>query len=132
MWPILEPQYNDHSQPLTIVGDLFFENYEVSSDLLLEEGVGLGAGCWASASCSATWKLLPQCYSWALPHIGATPGQNPSPKTRYHPFPIGNLDGVMPVPNTVTNGWILCSESYCTPASTLKAGGTTTRAGARR
>ena len=42
-WPILEPQCNNHLQPISIIGDLFFESNRVSADVLVEEE-GVGAG----------------------------------------------------------------------------------------
>lgn len=42
-WPILEPQCNDHSQPITIIGDLFFESVRITADVLVQtNGTGVG------------------------------------------------------------------------------------------
>lgn len=102
-WPILEPQCNDHSSPLSIIGDLFFEDNRISADVLLEEqGVGAGLALRVRMPESFFRGQVPGLFLY----IGAVPGflaagarQNPG--------------GVAPPPSKPLQGWVLCADSYC-------------------
>ena len=106
-WPIIEPQCNQHSQPISIIGDYFFESTRVSADLLIEEA-DVGAGVALRVR-----ELMPQHWRGKAAglylYLGAIPAQSPC-------NPHCNPGGVVPaVPNPKLpfSGWALCADSYC-------------------
>jgi hypothetical protein len=103
-WPIIEPQCNDHSQPVSIIGDLFFESTKISADVLLDApGVGAGVALRVRNPGSYFRGVAPGLFLY----LGSTPGVTD----------VGgreNPGGVTPPPTKPTPGWALCADSYCT------------------
>lgn len=101
-WPILEPQCNDHSQPISIIGDIFFEHARVTADLLVEEA-GVGAGLALRVRNQKFFRgVTPGVYLY----IGAIPAAVQSGAR-------GNPGGVAPGSNPPLKGWALCIDSFC-------------------
>lgn len=100
-WPILEPQCNQHSQPISIIGDLFFESTRVSADVLIEED-GVGAGL-ALRVRNVIFFRGPAPAAGLYLYLGATPAQTAN----------GNPGGKSPGENKKLAGWALCADSYC-------------------
>ena len=101
-WPILEPQCNDHAQPISIIGDIFFEHTRVAADLLVErEGVGAGL-----ALRVRNQKFFRGATPGVYLYLGAVPAAVQSGAR-------GNPGGVDPGPNTPLQGWALCTDSFC-------------------
>ena len=104
-WPIIEPQCNDHSTPLSIIGDLFWESVRVTADVLVEEEKGVGAGLALRVRMANTRDTAPGLFLW----IGALPGSPTQSGTHHNP---GGL-----APSTTTplkkGGWALCADSMC-------------------
>ena len=104
-WPILEPQCNDHSAPVSIIGDQFFESCVVTADLLVEEE-GVGAAIALRVRVSSAPKNIRGVTPGVFLYIGATPGL----------VTAGGHDnpgGTTPAPNAPLSGWTLCADSYC-------------------
>ena len=111
-WPILEPQCNTHSQPISLIGDIFFESVRVSADILLvEEGVGAGLGTRVRLPTNFFRGDVPGLFLY----IGATPAAD-----------VVNSDlnpgGLFPAPNVPLTGWALCSDSLCANHSVIHTG----------
>lgn len=101
-WPILEPQCNDHAQPISIIGDIFFEHTRVAADLLVErEGVGAGL-----ALRVRNQKFFRGVTPGVYLYVGAVPAAVQSGAR-------SNPGGVAPGPNTPLQGWALCADSFC-------------------
>jgi len=97
-WPILEPNSNLHSHPLTIIGDMFFESNRISADLLIEEeNVGAGLALRMRAAGREEWPGL-------FLYIGSLPGCSADGK---------NYGGLPPAPTVASGGSTLCSDTYC-------------------
>ena len=100
-WPIQDCRGpHCHSQPLSIIGDMFFVSNQVSADLLIEEpgvGAGLALRLRSQHDPRASWSGL-------FLYIGSLPGCAPDGK---------NFGGLPPAPNIASRGWALCSDSYC-------------------
>eukprot|EP00051_Salpingoeca_urceolata_P008306 m.104938 g.104938 ORF g.104938 m.104938 type:complete len:1154 (+) comp15683_c0_seq1:127-3588(+) len=112
-WPILEPQCNDHGQPISIFGDLFMESTRVTADVLLESvGVGAGLGLRVRQPHNFFRGAAPGLFLY----LGATPAQAPAPGRRE------NAGGLPPTPNTALQGWALCSDSFCKGSNVLRSG----------
>jgi hypothetical protein len=100
-WPILEPQCNDHSTPISIIGDLFFESVRVAADILIkEDGVGAGLGL------RIRYKAGRVAFNGLFLFLGAIPGQNPQGSH-------ANPGGLPIAPNHPLKGWALCADSCC-------------------
>ena len=101
-WPILEPQCNDHAQPISIIGDIFFEHARVAADLFIErEGVGAGL-----ALRVRNQKFFRGVTPGVYLYIGAVPAAVQSGAR-------GNPGGVPPGLNPALHGWALCADSFC-------------------
>jgi hypothetical protein len=107
-WPIGN---RGHSQPLSIIGDMFWRDLEVSVDTLIEDH-GVGAGLALRVRNPATFfrGVAPGLYLFVLATPGIYPAVNPNDPG------AGGPGGVAPTPNVVMangTGWKLCSNSYC-------------------
>ena len=126
-WPILEPQCNRHGQPITIIGDAFFEDVRVAADVLVEEagvGAGLALRVRPPSSSGSSGGAADRNFRGNVPglflYIGDTPAVLRADKNN------PNAGGVAPAPNVATSGWALCADSYCTAVvanGSLPAGG---------
>lgn len=106
-WPILEPQCNEHSTPLSIIGDVYWEDMTVTADVLLEES-HVGA---ALALRVRMGKNLRGKASGVFLWLGATPPIPPGEGDKgNNPGGITPTSSTIPLPN---GGWKLCADSYC-------------------
>lgn len=98
-WPIIEPQCNTHSAPLSIVGDFYFKDVRVAADVLLvERGVGAGLGLRVRDVNPLHWR---NSSAGLYVYLGATPG-----------YDKPNAGGLAP-PANADAGWALCADSMC-------------------
>jgi hypothetical protein len=107
-WPIGN---RGHSQPLSIIGDMFWRDVDVSSDILIEEH-GVGACLALRVRNPATFfrGVSPGLYLYVFATPGIFPSVNPNDPG------AGGPGGVAPTPNVQMangTGWKLCSNSYC-------------------
>ena len=110
-WPILEPHCNRHGQPISIIGDLFFESNRVAADVLLEgPGIGAGLALRIRPSCGGA-NMVDRNFRGNAPglylYMGATPGV-----LTLGPGSV-NPGGVRPAPNVLQSGRTLCQDSSC-------------------
>ena len=111
-WPIC---WRGHSQPISIIGDMFFENLEVSADILLESaGVGGGLGLRVRNPDSTFYGAQPGIFLYVVATPGVPPVAKPSTCSSAFQLP-GACGGVPPPRNVLMNDttWKLCSDSYC-------------------
>ena len=106
-WPICN---RGHSQPLSIIGDFFFADVEVSADIFIETaGVGAGLALRVRNACFFR-GVTPGVYLF----VGdATPA---IPQIRNPDDPNCGFQGGIPsLPNIPLNAseWKICSNSYC-------------------
>ena len=111
-WPILEPQCNRHGQPISIIGDLFFENLRVTGDVLLEEaGVGAGLALRIRPPSGSSSSPADRNFRGNVPGLFLYIGDTPAVQRTDANNP--NAGGVAPAPNVATPGWALCADTYC-------------------
>ena len=110
-WPILEPQCNRHGQPVSIIGDLFFENCRISADVLIEEpGVGAGLALRIRPPAGGA-TLVDRNFRGNVPGLFLYLGDTPA-VLKLGPNVV-NPGGVPPGANVESSGWSLCQDSYC-------------------
>ena len=104
-WPICN---RGHSQPISIIGDMFFRDVAVSADVLVEEA-GVGAGLALRTRNGFFFRgVTPGLYLYVLASPGISTKPNPNDPGAGEP---GGIPAVPDVP--IGNVWKLCTNSFC-------------------
>lgn len=114
LWPICN---RGHSQPISIIGDMFFEDVEVGADILIESpGVGAGLALRVRNTCFFR-GVTPGVYVYIG---GATPAiptvRNPDDPSCGFQGGIPALPNIPMGSNASSSEWRICTNSYCNGA----------------
>ena len=118
LWPICN---RGHSQPISIIGDMFFEDVEVSADILIEDsGVGAGLALRVRSTCFFR-GVTPGVYLFVGDATPAIPTvRNPDDPSCGFQGGIPALPNIPMGGNGTTSEWKICTNSYCDGAPIAK------------